>query len=178
LSADLGTYAELHESRWRGRGESRYVTLGDRLVPFFEDVARPLIDSGRFRLLMVEIRGRPICAEISLVAGGEVGSLTVGWDQHYRELGPARLALLRSIEHACEQGERRIDLCWGRFEDKQQYTDGVDAASWDSLLIPSGRLWRTLAEGASGVAGYAVRSRAERVLAATPLKRLCSLGDN
>jgi len=175
LSADLGTYAELHAGRWRSRGESRYVALGDRLVPFFEDVARPLMDSERFRLLMVEVGGRPICAEISVVAGGEVASLTVGWDEQYRELGPARLALLRSVEDACQRGERRIDLCWGRFDDKSQYTDAIEAVSWDTLLIPSGRLWRTLAEGAGGFGAHVVRSRAERIFTEPQLKRLRSL---
>lgn len=177
LRRDLEAYVELHAARWEGRGRSRYLALGDRLIPFFETVARPLLGEDRFRLLMVELDGVPICAEISLVAGGEIASVTAGWDPRHRRLGPARLALLRSIEEACRRGERRLELGWGNLEDKQQYADAVDALGWDSLLIPGRGLLRTLPRAAPSAAGRRLRQTAKRTLSDSQLDRLRALSD-
>ena len=175
LRADLNRYAALHALRWVERGQSRYLALGERLIPFFEAVAGDLIGQHRFRLLMLELGGEPICAEISLCAGGEVASLTAGWDPRHGRLSPARLALLYSIEEACRLGERRIDLSWGNLEYKQEYANAVDAVVWDSLVVPSTRLVRSLPPALPAVANRRLRESLKRVLSDAQINRVRSL---
>src|ERR1022692_2155840 len=69
LTRDIETFARLHTVRWEGRGTSRLVALGERLPAFFEELARAL-PAGRFRLLMLELDGKPICAHLAIAAGG------------------------------------------------------------------------------------------------------------
>ncbi|MGZ6564696.1 MAG: GNAT family N-acetyltransferase [Solirubrobacteraceae bacterium] len=92
VAADIDSFAELHARRWDGR-DSRLVAAGDRLAPFLEYVAASLLAEHRLRLLMLEVDGKPICADLWLAAGREVTGINAGWDERYKRLSPPQLAL-------------------------------------------------------------------------------------
>jgi hypothetical protein len=95
-SDDIHTFADLHTRRWAGRN-SRLVAIGDRLSPFLEDVAAGLLAQQRFRLMLLEIDGVAICADLWLATGAEVkytrGSFAISWEV----LLPPGPQLLRTV---------------------------------------------------------------------------------
>jgi CelD/BcsL family acetyltransferase involved in cellulose biosynthesis len=149
VKEDIATFIRLHESRWNERGDSRLLQLGPRLQPLLEAMAHQLVESARFRLWLVEVDGKPICADLSLVAGGEIVGINTGWDEEYKKLAPAQIVTIRKIEDAYERGETRIDMGWGSLDYKRAFCDGTDPIRWYSLIPPGSRwaLERTAAVG-------------------------------
>jgi CelD/BcsL family acetyltransferase involved in cellulose biosynthesis len=174
VAADIGSFATLHANRWDGR-DSRLVAIGDRLAPFLEDVAAPLLAQQRFRLMLLEIDGVPICADLWLAAGGEVTGINAGWDERYKRLSPPQLALVKTLEDACAHGDRRVNLGWGTVEYKRKYTNGAFAISWEMLLPPGPQLVRTVPRALPGIAARRVTATVKRALPDRHVSRLRAL---
>lgn len=177
VAADTRSFAALHRSRWEDLGPSRLVVLGERLPMFLNALAQDLGTGERFRLLVLELAGEPICTDIWVAAGGEVTGVNIGWDERYKRLSPPRLAFLHIVEDAFRRGERRLDLGWGGAEVKLGYANGSDAVAWD-MLLPCGRqLVRTLPAALPASAGRRLRESGKRVLSDAHLSRLRAMRD-
>jgi CelD/BcsL family acetyltransferase involved in cellulose biosynthesis len=160
VEQDIAEFVRLHTSRWNERGESRLVELGPRLPELLEVLAAGLIESARFRMWMVEVEGKAICADLSLVAGGEIVGVNTGWDEEYKKLGPAQIVTIRKIEDAYGRGERRLDMGWGSLAYKRAFAAGTDPIRW-STLVPPGPRWPL---ERSAAAAPALRHRLRRNL--------------
>jgi CelD/BcsL family acetyltransferase involved in cellulose biosynthesis len=172
IAADIRSFVDLHAGRWDELGESRLVALGERLPDFLADLAGQLLLSERFRLLLLEIDGAPICADLWAAAGGEVTGVNIGWDERYKRLSPPRLAFLHTIEDAYARGERRLSLGWGRVDYKQGYANGGEMVAWDELLVPGLALGRTLPAVLPAVVSRRVRQSAKRMLSDGQVERV------
>lgn len=159
VKEDIAAFVRLHEARWSDRGESRLVQLGERLPALLEELAERLVESARFRLWMVELEGKAICADLSLVAGGEIVGVNTGWDEEHKKLAPAQIVTIRKIEDAYERGEKRLDMGWGSIAYKRAFATGTDPVCWYSMVAPGPR-WPL--ERATA-AGPALRHRARLV---------------
>lgn len=175
VADDLATFARLHAGRWAGLGDSRLVALGDRLVPLLAEIADGLGAGDRFRLWMLELDGEPICADLWVSAGEQVAGINIGWDERFKRYSAPRLAFLRAIEDACERGERRLDLGWGRLDYKRAYATGEVPVVWDVLLPVDRGLPLALAGEAPAIAGRRLRQSARRMLPAEAAQRLRGL---
>jgi CelD/BcsL family acetyltransferase involved in cellulose biosynthesis len=175
IAADVRTFVELHANRFEQRFPSRLLALGDRLTSFLEDVAGALLPDERFRLLVLELDGTPICADLWLAAGGEVTGFNIGWDRRYGHLSPPRLAFLQTLEDACERGACRVNFGLGNVQYKQAYANAEDAVSWEVLLPGSRNLVRLLPKALSGIAGARLRQTAKRRLTEEQVSRLREL---
>jgi CelD/BcsL family acetyltransferase involved in cellulose biosynthesis len=171
VAADIQTFARLHAARWSGR-HSRLVELGERLPLLLGEVAQALLPEERFRLLILEIDGEPICAYLSIAAGGEVVAVNLGWDERFRHLSAPRLAILSMIEEGFRQGDRRFNLGWGRVDYKREFTNGSDAATWEMLFPVGSQPPLTLAHTAPAIASRRMRQSAKRLLPAEEVDRL------
>jgi len=171
VAADIQTFARLHAARWSGR-RSHLVELGERLPLLLGEVAQELLPEKRFRLLILEIDGEPICAYLSIAAGGEVVAVNLGWDERFRHLSAPRLAILSMIEEGFRQGDRRFNLGWGRVDYKREFTNGSDAATWEMLFPVGSQLPLTLARAAPMVASRRALQSAKRLLPAEEVDRL------
>jgi CelD/BcsL family acetyltransferase involved in cellulose biosynthesis len=140
LRADAEAFARLHVARWRRRGWSRLSDLGSRLPDWIEDVGRELIDEGRFRMCVLEVDGSPVCVDFHLLAGEELTTINVGWDERYAGLAPPRLAALRLVEDACRRGCRRLRLGRGEHQHKLCLANGNDPVACTMVMPPSPRL--------------------------------------
>ena len=174
VAADIATFATLHARRWDGR-DSRLVSIGDRLAPFLEDVAAPLLAQQRFRLMLLELDGVAICADLWLAAGGEVTGINVGWDERYKRLSPPQLALVKTLEDALARGERRLNLGWGTVDYKRKYTSGAFAISWQTLLPPGPQLARTFPRALPGITARRMTATMKRALPDRHVSRLRAL---
>jgi len=172
VTADIATFARLHAARWEGIGSSRLVALGARLEQLFGEVASALLPDGRFRLLMLEIDGQPICADLWISAGGEVTGVNIGWDERFKHLSAPRLSMLSMIERGFRDSERRLSLGWGRVDYKRAFANGSDAATWEVLLPVGSQLPLALARAAPTVASRRALQSAKRLLPPDEVDRL------
>ncbi|HWF31518.1 MAG TPA: GNAT family N-acetyltransferase [Solirubrobacteraceae bacterium] len=175
LHADIETFARLHKARWEGRGWSRLVDLGERLSPWFEQLARDLLAEQRFRMCVLEVGETPICVDFGLLAGGELAAINSAWDEDYAKLSPAKLAVARVVESAYELGARRVHLGSGEQENKLRLANGDDPVAWTLLLPSSPRLPYAYARLLPLFARSYVRDVATRALPGEKVARLRSL---
>ncbi|HEX2291891.1 MAG TPA: GNAT family N-acetyltransferase [Gaiellaceae bacterium] len=155
---DLEAFARLHEARWAARGGSSVLTAG--VEPMLLAAARRL-GPERFRLWLLELEGRPVCAEILVAAGGTASFWLGGFEPEHAALQPSLQTMLHAIEHAFRAGDGRIDLGEGGQEFKYRLADGERELAWFAVV---GRGARTLPAKAELAAG-----RLRRAAARTPL---------
>ena len=175
LPADIETLMRLHAQRWSKRGASSLTARADRLPAMLEEAGRALTESGRFRIWVMEVEGRPIWANLFLAAGGELLAVNSGWDEQWARMSPPLLGMLHAIEDAFQRGDRRLDLGIGDDTFKLQFADGNDPVAWGILLAPSARLPVTGLRTAPMLVGSALRDAAKRALAPEQLDRLRNL---
>lgn len=164
LNADVDAFVALHGARWEGRGDSNLVAFGDRLAPMLREVGERLIESGRFRMRMIDIDGEPISAQLFLAAGRRVLYVNGGWDERFARFKPPMLGLLGAVEDAFQQGERTLDLGLGEQQYKLRFADGNEPVAWSVLMAPSRRLPLTWARTAPMLARSAAIDAVKRGL--------------
>lgn len=139
LRGDIAALMHLHESRWTHRGRSSFADYGDALPAMLHDIGQTLLKKdGRFQLRMLEIDQRPICADLTLAAGGRVIGMISGWDEHFANLKPSMLAMLGTIEEALSRGDRLFDLGVVDKSYKLRFADTNAPVSW-TVLLPKGK---------------------------------------
>jgi CelD/BcsL family acetyltransferase involved in cellulose biosynthesis len=176
VEADIATLVELHRKRWENIDHpSHWLVHGEKIVDFLREVAAGLLPTGDFRLIMLELDGEPMAAELAIAAGGDPDSVNLGWDERFKQYAPATLTLLRLIEDGFERGDRRLHLGYGRVEYKMSFATGADAVATDALLPPGGRLPVALLRAAPDVAARRARETAKRVLPPDTADRLRAL---
>jgi CelD/BcsL family acetyltransferase involved in cellulose biosynthesis len=175
LDDDVDTLLRLHAARWESLGASNLVALGARMNAMLGAVGGESLASGRFRLVLLEIGGEPIAAQLFLAAGGEVLYFNSGWDERHAELKPTMLGLLHAIEDAYRRGDRRLDLGLGEQAYKLRFADGNDPVAW-SVVLPAGpRLPFTWARTAPMLGRARLRDAAKRALTEQQVERLRGL---
>ena len=137
LRSDIDAFMRLHTERWECRGESQLVSMSDRLPAMLEDLGRGLPRDERFRLILLEVEGEPISAQLFLAAGGHVLYVNGGWDERFAKLKPSMLGILAMIERAFERGERDVDLGLGSQSYKLRFADDDYRVVW-MILMPVG----------------------------------------
>ncbi len=177
LSVDVEAFVRLHSARWEGRGESNLVAFGRQLSPMLREVGERLLDSGRFRMRMLEIDGEPISAQLFLAAGPRVLYVNGGWDERFARLKPHMLGLFGAIEDAFAGSEETFDLGLGEQQYKLRFADGNDPVAWNVLMVPSRRLPLTWAQTAPMLMGSAARDAVKRGLSPAQANRLRGLRD-
>ncbi|MBV9838977.1 MAG: GNAT family N-acetyltransferase, partial [Solirubrobacterales bacterium] len=169
LADDIELFIELHRTRWqeltaRGAGESRLLALGDRLPRLLRELGDALLTADRFHLRILEVRGRPVGAELSIAAGGEIDTVNYGWDGRFRRASPLAVGLLERIDEGIRRGEHRMSLGRSLSRFKLGFADGR-APVTRSVVVPVGAgLPAALARAAPQVARRRLRDTARRVL--------------
>jgi CelD/BcsL family acetyltransferase involved in cellulose biosynthesis len=101
------------------------------------EAAADLVPRGRMRIWTLEVEGRAISAQVFLVAGGEVAYWNGGYDEEWSKLRPGFETIIRAIEHAFAEGDRRLDLGGGATGYKLRMTKDDDPIR-SILLLPGG----------------------------------------
>lgn len=175
LHDDVATFMRLHASRWDALGESAIVARAAGWTALLEQIGREQLDSGRLRLVMLELDGEPISAQAFAAAGGEVIHLNGGWDERHAKLKPSLLGILAGLEDALARGDERLDLGPGDQAYKTRIADGNDPVAWTMLVVPRPRMPLTLARVAPTLARIAARDAAKRALTGEQVDRLRAL---
>jgi len=172
LRSDIESFRRLHAARWRGRGRSTFVSYGHRAGEMLNDAGRALIEDERFRLLVMEVAGEPIAADIYIAGGGAVNGISGGWDERWKRLSPPLQATMRTIEDSIERREFRVDLGAGDESHKTRFANQNTPLAWSVLMTPGRRLAQTLAVTAPMLADSATREFAKRALPPRQVERV------
>ena len=78
-------------------GVSRWLAHGEGIVDFLREVGAALLPTGNFRLVMLELDGEPVAAELAIAGGTDSESVNVGWDERFKRYAPATLSLPLSL---------------------------------------------------------------------------------
>jgi CelD/BcsL family acetyltransferase involved in cellulose biosynthesis len=90
------------------------------------------------RIWTLEAGGGAVSAQVFLVADGEVAYWNGGYDREWSKLRPGFETIIRAIEHAFAEGDRRLDLGGGATGYKLRMT-GHDDPIRSVLLLTGGR---------------------------------------
>jgi CelD/BcsL family acetyltransferase involved in cellulose biosynthesis len=136
LESDVGEFMRLHRQRLAGQGGTGLTDSGvERMLVA---VGRELLESGRFRLLCLEVGDTFVAGQLLLGAGSELSAWNSGFDEGYSELSPSMQCLIRALEDASGSGARTMSLGPGGQEYKSRLADAEDALE-SHLLVPRGR---------------------------------------
>ena len=124
------------------------------------DAAASLAPSGRLRLWIVELQGRPIGAQLFLAAGDTVTYWNGGFDAEFDHLKPALLGIVAGVEDCFARGARLLDLGAGDHDYKLRIADHDRPVAW-AHLVPHGRGY---ARGRLALLSRQVRAGARRLL--------------
>lgn len=174
LEADVDALLRLHQSRWASRGDSSLIARREGVRAMLLDVGARMLESGRCKLMLLEIDGKPISAHFLICAGGEVLGINGGWDENWARLSPTVVHCLQLVEESIALGESRIDLGVGNEVYKRRIADGNDPVAWTMLLIPGWRLPLTRLRTAPVLGRQALRATAKRVLTPEQASRMRS----
>ncbi len=175
LSQDVATFMHLHTLRWEGRGQSSLVAYGERMTAMLNAVGQAPNETNPIRIIIVEIDGQPIAAQLCAAVGGEILFINSGWDERFAKLSPAILAELAALEDAFARGERRADLGPGEQLAKLRLADGNDPLAWTILMLPGRRLPLTYARSTPMLVSRRARETAKRIINDEQAKRLREL---
>ena len=156
----LGWLIELHERRWREKGESDAFHT-PALRAFHEAFTTLALERGWLRLYLLELSGTPAAGFYGLRYGSTFFFYQSGFDPAFARysVGVATMAL--SIQAALAEGAERYDMLHGVEEYKFHWANGRHALARHVLFPP--RLQGALALALTSVYGL-LRPMARRVL--------------
>jgi CelD/BcsL family acetyltransferase involved in cellulose biosynthesis len=134
LERDVATFMRLHRQRRAGQGGTSLSD--DGVERMLVAVGGKLLDSGRFRLLSIDLDGEPIAARLLLAAGREVSAWNSGFDEAHSKLSPSMLSILEALRDASERGERTMSLGPGGQEYKYRLSNWEDTLCSHVLIVP------------------------------------------
>lgn len=154
---DVAEFLRLHRVRLAGQGGTSLAA--DSVEQMLVTAGRELLPQDRLRLLMMEIDGKAIGAQLVLVAGSEATAWNSGFDEEYARLSPSMQCILHVLEDAAEKGQRSLCLGPGDQDYKARFADsGSHLVS--CLMVPKGRGYaRTRGRIAAAATGRAAKRR-------------------
>jgi CelD/BcsL family acetyltransferase involved in cellulose biosynthesis len=99
------------------------------------EAARALVPAGRMRVWVLERARRAVAVQLFLVADGEVAYWNGGFDPAWGRLRPGFETIVRAIEHAFAEGDRRVDLGSGPSAYKLRLANGDDPIAAATVLL-------------------------------------------
>jgi CelD/BcsL family acetyltransferase involved in cellulose biosynthesis len=136
LERDLEELLRLHASRLDCLDEPAVVD--SRLGKMLAAAGRELIDSGRFRLLSLEMDGKVLAVHLLVAAGPRVAGWNGGFDEAYRSYSPSLQCIVYALQDLADRGQRSLNLGPGDQPYKSRLAT-CDGRFTTSLLFPPGR---------------------------------------
>jgi CelD/BcsL family acetyltransferase involved in cellulose biosynthesis len=126
LERGFEIFIDLHQKRREMLGQAGCFASAE-FAAFHRQVAQQFLDSGRLRLVWLELEGRPLAVEYSFVGGDTVYYYQGGFEPELSDLCPGTLMLAASLKLAIEEGYRQFDFLRG---------DEPYKATWNAQSIP------------------------------------------
>jgi CelD/BcsL family acetyltransferase involved in cellulose biosynthesis len=105
----LEAFEALSRISWKGKaGSSVAATEGGSA--FLQALWRRFGSRGQMHIVLLEIAGRPVSANLLLSEAGVAYSYFVEFDEAFARLSPGLGVVLAGVEHVAKLGARRVDL--------------------------------------------------------------------
>jgi CelD/BcsL family acetyltransferase involved in cellulose biosynthesis len=114
----LRVLIELHEKRWRDRGEASDAFHTPEHVAFHNDFTKLALCAGWLRLYLLRVAGRPLSAFYGFRYGRKFYFFQSGFDPGYARLSLGLVTMGMAIRTAIEEGAAEYDLLHGAEEYK------------------------------------------------------------
>lgn len=137
LAGDVGAFERLHHSRHDDRGGS---TLGAGIGAMLIDAGATMVPDGTMQVWVVELDGRIVSVQVTLVAGEVVMGWNGGFDSAIRRLQPAIVAQLAIIEACFASGKRVLDYGGGDQDYKRRFANADRPLAW-RVMVPRERTY-------------------------------------
>jgi len=176
LEADMSTFFDLHDRRFREDGGSSLSA--ERARSFHRDFARAALEQGWLRLWFLELDGSPAAAWYGWRLGERYSYYNSGFDPAFSALSPGLVLISAVIESAFEEGAAEFDFLLGeesykyRFAERERTVSDVTMAR----ALPHPASVVTAAEYGARRAGRLVPASARRRLGLTRLARRSLMG--
>lgn len=134
LEDDLQAFLRLHRGRLAHQGGTSLA--GDAVMRMLTAAGSCLLESGRFRLLCLDVDGSTVGAQVLVAAGREVIAWNSGFDERFSQLSPSMQCLFHAIADAAERGELSLSLGPGAQDYKYRLASEEDSLVSHALLMP------------------------------------------
>lgn len=156
----LAQLIDLHDRRWREKGESNAFHT-PRLVAFHEEFSRRALENGWLRLYVLRLNGAPAAAFYALRYGDRFSFFQSGFDPAYARHSVGLVTMALSIQAAIGEGARVYDMLHGAEEYKFHWANATLPLARYVAFPP--RLKGAVARGLTALY-TALRPMARRVL--------------
>jgi CelD/BcsL family acetyltransferase involved in cellulose biosynthesis len=126
LDAEFEDGLQVEGSGWKRENGTAILSQPDTAA-FYRGVARTFQAREEFRISRIALDGKTIAFDLSLLHGGRLYSLKVGFDEGFRSLAPALVMRLSMIERCFELGLRSHELLGDDAPWKSQFSSGTRA---------------------------------------------------
>ena len=140
LDTAFAALVDLHQRRWRSRGE-RGCFSSPRFSSFHRELAPRLLAAGSLLMSWLELDSRPVAAEYHLAGPGMVYAYQSGVEPAALRQQPGRLSNLATIRRAIERGDRAMDFLRGD-EPYKAHWGAVPRRMCDFRVVPARRAAR------------------------------------
>lgn len=137
LDDDFEAFLAIEASGWKGRAGTAIASLRSTEA-LYRRFARAAADDGRLRLQLLEVDGRPVAGDLSVVAGTGIHSLKCGYDEALAVHSPGLVLLGSQLQWAADEGCSYYDML-GPLEPFKQRWGGEPGTSL-SLRAYRGKL--------------------------------------
>lgn len=130
LPARLAMLFELHEKRWRLRGERGSFASASRRQ-FYAEMADAFLERGWLQFWFLELNGKPVASQYGFRYGQTVFALQVGFDPAYSTESVGYVLSAFVLKRLIEEGVRRYDFLAGQDSSKDRW--GTQAGQYVDL---------------------------------------------
>jgi CelD/BcsL family acetyltransferase involved in cellulose biosynthesis len=116
----LDRFYELEASGWKGQQSSAIICK--QIRPFFDEIAESTARFGYFTLYVLELKQKLIAAQYGFTYRSCYYSVTVAYDEDFKEFSPGHLIIEEILRDCCTRGIRVFDTTGQNQEWKMRWT--------------------------------------------------------
>ena len=136
LDSALADFYSIECSGWKGR-DGTAIAQRPELVGFYTQLARDAAKRGALALGLLESKGQPVAAHLSLVHAGRAFLLKLGYDESLREYSPGQQLTAEALRDACARGLREFDFLGPDMPWKDDWEPALRTHAWLTIFRPT-----------------------------------------
>jgi len=136
--AALADMVRIEALGWKG-AEGTAIAADEAAHRLYAEITDWAARTGRLRLAVLRLDGRPVAAELDLAEDGALYSLKMGFDPAFAKWGPGHLLVAMLLEALAPEGVRRYEMLGDDDAYKMRWTDRVHEMREFTVYAPSPR---------------------------------------
>jgi CelD/BcsL family acetyltransferase involved in cellulose biosynthesis len=138
LDEGLADFFTIEVSGWKGKSGTA-IAQRPELVGFYAQIARDAAKRGALALGFLELGGKRVAANLSIVHAGRHFLLKLGYDESLHEFSPGQQLTSDAIRDACARGLHEFDFLGPCMDWKLDWESKLRAHTWLTIFRPTVR---------------------------------------